>query len=128
MLDGDGNPLLMSYWFATLKAFYIQHHKSEKIIWALVNWFYQCDDLINHHDVLSHSLANNEVVNSNHLSIIDVHCIESPQPIYRLPSPTSALPLTMPFVCYDINVEFKKKRSHAVNTPLCITLRNSSEI
>ncbi|KAI5999288.1 hypothetical protein EDD15DRAFT_2193950 [Pisolithus albus] len=67
-LDADGQPVLMSYWFARIKWFHIAL--------VVVDWLYRRSDVQPFHPRLSWCMAPNELVSTNHESIIDICCIE----------------------------------------------------
>ncbi|KAI6139652.1 hypothetical protein BKA82DRAFT_11116 [Pisolithus tinctorius] len=78
-LDDDGNPILMSYWFGTIKGIFIQPHNTQQIVWVEIQWFYCHADLRTLHRRLLDTLLEYELVNSDHRSVIDIHCIEVEQ-------------------------------------------------
>ncbi|KAI6038207.1 hypothetical protein EDC04DRAFT_2896714 [Pisolithus marmoratus] len=71
-----GDPILMSYWFATIKSFYVQDLRPGMTVWAEVEWLYRRSDLLPFCPSLAHTIAENELVQSDHSSLINVKCIE----------------------------------------------------
>ncbi|KAI6035843.1 hypothetical protein EDC04DRAFT_2897624 [Pisolithus marmoratus] len=103
-----GDPILMSYWFATIKSFYVQDLHPGMTIWAEVEWLYRRSNLLPFCPSLAHTIAENELVRSDHSSLINVKCIECIQPIHHTTpacSRGSPIPTAIPFSRYSIHVD-----------------------
>ncbi|KAI6041842.1 hypothetical protein EDC04DRAFT_2601320 [Pisolithus marmoratus] len=92
--DADGNPVLMSLWFVTIWSFHAPSRCPGSTIWVKVKWLY-C-----HCDLLTYTIAENELIRSDHTSLIDIGCIDSVQPVHHtMParSRSAPLPMVVPF-------------------------------
>ncbi|KAI6040033.1 hypothetical protein EDC04DRAFT_2602777 [Pisolithus marmoratus] len=74
--DADGNPILMSLWFTTIRSFHAPSRCPGSTIWVKVKWLYHRCDLLTCMPDLADTIAENELICSDHTSLIDIGCID----------------------------------------------------
>ncbi|KAI9453581.1 hypothetical protein HD554DRAFT_2179393 [Boletus coccyginus] len=125
-LNSDGEVPLMSYWFGKITRLFLQprqrgagHH-----VWVEVQWLYRAEDLRTENESFADHMGEYELADSDHLSIVDITCIEQHVNIKRFDErglSTEAFPSNELYMRWKITVKLKGR-------PGCDTTLQSARV